>query len=289
MQPPGTISVIETGADPSGVKDSTASFASAVSAAQAAGQAVWVPPGNFTITAHVILNNVSLLGAGNWYSIIHGLGVGLYGNSAPGGSLNVQVSNHNETSCPRCNRCNFHLNNHCVTQIRDLSIVGEVKIRDDASQVNGIGGALSDSIITGVDITHTKVGMWLDGPFESLLISGCSIHDTTADGINFHTVRLLLRMNIVVFLRSFPVDLRASRILSSSTHMFGTQASRIPPSYEWWREVISLRLSLMQGMTGSQCGQIKWQIQAIHFGLIPYNSPFWPMALPFMVAIITQY
>jgi hypothetical protein len=64
--------------------------------------------------------------------------------------------------------------------------VGEVKIRDDSAQVNGIGGGLSNSIISRVRITHTKCGMWLDGPFDSLLITGVTIHDTTADGINFH-------------------------------------------------------------------------------------------------------
>lgn len=74
--------------------------------------------------------------------------------------------------------------------------MGEVKIRDDASQVNGIGGALSDSIVSGVEVTHTKCGMWLDGPFDSLLISGCSIHDTTADGINFHEVRVVVRSTL---------------------------------------------------------------------------------------------
>jgi hypothetical protein len=28
--------------------------------------------------------------------------------------------------------------------------------------------------------------MWLDGPFDNFLITGVWIHDTTADGVNFH-------------------------------------------------------------------------------------------------------
>ena len=41
-------------------------------------------------------------------------------------------------------------------------------------------------MVQNVWIEHTKVGMWLDGPFSGLLIVGSRIHDTTADGINLH-------------------------------------------------------------------------------------------------------
>jgi hypothetical protein len=33
---------------------------------------------------------------------------------------------------------------------------------------------------------HTKVGLWLDGPFSGLTVTGCRIRDTTADGLNLH-------------------------------------------------------------------------------------------------------
>lgn len=90
-QPLGSLSVIDKGADPTGVLDSTTAFAATVTAARAAGVPVWVPTGNFTVTAHVLLDNVTVLGAGSWYSVVHGAGVGLYGNAPPGGSSNVQV------------------------------------------------------------------------------------------------------------------------------------------------------------------------------------------------------
>jgi hypothetical protein len=35
-------------------------------------------------------------------------------------------------------------------------------------------------------IQHTKVGMWLDGPFDGLTVRGNRIFDTTADGLNLH-------------------------------------------------------------------------------------------------------
>ena len=40
--------------------------------------------------------------------------------------------------------------------------------RIDTDQVNGIGGALSDSTIDGLYIQHTKVGLWFDGPMNNL-------------------------------------------------------------------------------------------------------------------------
>jgi hypothetical protein len=61
-----------------------------------------------------------------------------------------------------------------------------VRDRDDAAQVNGIGGALGASSISNLWIQHTKAGVWLDGPFDGLTITGCRIQDTTADGINLH-------------------------------------------------------------------------------------------------------
>ena len=60
-------------------------------------------------------------------------------------------------------------------------------MRDDAAQVNGIGGAMGGgSPISNLWIEHTKVGIWLDGPFDGLTIDHTRIDDTTADGINLH-------------------------------------------------------------------------------------------------------
>lgn len=159
-QPPNAYSIVEAGADPTGATDSSAAIINAVNKACSSGMVVWVPPGNFTVTQHIELNNVTVAGAGPWYSLLHGNRVGLFGFSAPTGSRHVQI--------------------------HGVAVVGEVRIRNDGDPVNGIGGAFSDSVISNVWIAHTKCGMWLDGPFDNLLITGCVIRDTTADGINFH-------------------------------------------------------------------------------------------------------
>ncbi len=159
-QPSGSLSASNYGVDPSGAADSTTAMQNAINAASSAGQTLWIPAGTYQVNAHLIVNNVTVVGAGPWFTTLTGNGVGIYGNATPG-STNVHVSN--------------------------LAVFGQVIDRDDGAQVNGFGGAIGgSSTITNVWIQHTKVGMWFDGPFSGLTISGARILDTTADGINFH-------------------------------------------------------------------------------------------------------
>ncbi|HEV3171793.1 MAG TPA: choice-of-anchor D domain-containing protein, partial [Actinocrinis sp.] len=158
-QPSGSVSVTSEGADPSGVNDSTNAFNSAISAAGAGGT-VWIPPGTYNIPGHVMVNNVTVAGAGMWYSTVTGTAPGFYGNSAPNPSTNVHLQN--------------------------FAIFGNVQERCDSCQVNGIGGAMSNSTVSNIWIEHDKVGAWMDGPMNGLTFSGMRIRDTTADGVNFH-------------------------------------------------------------------------------------------------------
>ncbi|MDQ1709071.1 MAG: hypothetical protein QOG49_456, partial [Frankiaceae bacterium] len=159
-QPAGSVSVTSQGADPTGVADSTNAFNAAITAAGAGGT-IWIPAGTFLVPTHLILNNINVRGAGIWHSIVTGTGVGFYGRYAnAGGSSAVNMSNF---------------------QIR-----GEVIERCDSCQVNGIGGAISNSNINNIWIEHTKVGMWMDGPFTGLTFDRMRVRDLTADGVNFH-------------------------------------------------------------------------------------------------------
>src|SRR5579863_947212 len=158
-QPSGSVSVTSEGADSSGVNDSTNAFNAAISAAGAGGT-VWIPPGTYNIPGHIAVNNVTIAGAGMWYSTVAGTAPGFYGNSAPNPSTNVHLSN--------------------------FAIFGNVQERDDSAQVNGIGGAMSNSTVSNIWIEHMKVGAWMDGPMDSLKFTGMRIRDTTADGINLH-------------------------------------------------------------------------------------------------------
>ncbi len=158
-QPSGSVSVVSEGADATGAADSTNAFNAAITAAGAGGT-VWIPPGTYNIPGHIIVNNVTVEGAGMWYSTVTGTAPGFYGNSAPNPSTGVHLSN--------------------------FAIFGNVQVRDDSAQVNGIGGAMSNSTVSNIWIEHMKVGAWMDGPMTGLTFSGMRIRDTTADGINFH-------------------------------------------------------------------------------------------------------
>ena len=158
-QPSGSVSVTSEGADPTGVADSTAAFNAAITAAGSGGT-VWIPTGTYNIPGHISVNNVTIAGAGMWYSTVTGTAPGFYGNSAPSPSTNVHLQN--------------------------FAIFGNVQERDDSAQVNGIGGAMSNSTVSNIWIEHMKVGAWMDGPMTGLTFSGMRIRDTTADGINLH-------------------------------------------------------------------------------------------------------
>ncbi|MEE3922182.1 glycosyl hydrolase family 28-related protein [Micromonospora sp. BRA006-A] len=92
-KPSGVLDVVtDFGADPSGATDSTAKFQAAVDAGKAQGRAVWIPAGTFTLWDHVVVDGVTLRGAGPWYSVLGGRhptdrkrAAGIYGKYVPGG------------------------------------------------------------------------------------------------------------------------------------------------------------------------------------------------------------
>jgi len=169
--------VLAFGADPFGRRDCADAFDRAIAFAKRRHLKVYLPPGTYQVNRHIIVDNVTIEGAGSWYTIVKGhevalstpapdlsvhTGVGFYGRYvADGGSTNVHLSG--------------------------FAIEGDVRERIDTDQVNGIGGALSNSTIDGLYIHHTKVGMWFDGPMSNLRITNNVIADQIADGINFHT------------------------------------------------------------------------------------------------------
>ena len=63
-RPANSLSVVDYGADPSGVADSSSAFDAAVAAGASQARVVWVPPGTFKVTRHVIPDNVTVRGAG---------------------------------------------------------------------------------------------------------------------------------------------------------------------------------------------------------------------------------
>jgi hypothetical protein len=169
--------VLLFGADPAGRRDSADALDRAIAFAKRTHLKVYLPPGTYRVDRHIVVDDVTIEGAGSWYTIVRGheaeldvpapdgsvhTGVGFYGkDAAAGGSHDVHLSG--------------------------FAIEGDVRERIDTDQVNAIGGALSDSTVDGLYLHHTKVGLWFDGPMRNTRVTGNVIADQIADGLNFHT------------------------------------------------------------------------------------------------------
>ena len=159
--PAGDLSVVDFGADPTGAADSGQAIQNAIDAGSTQQKTVWIPPGVYTVTRHLTVDKVTVQGAGPWYSILHGAGVGVFGDAAPTPSTAVHLSG--------------------------FAVFGETTVRDDSIPDSGLGGSLGGgSTVDDLWIQHTKAGIWLDGPADGVTIDGARIQDTTADGINLH-------------------------------------------------------------------------------------------------------
>lgn len=155
-RPAGSVSVTDKGADPSGQGDSTQAFRDAISAAQ--GGVVWIPPGDYRVTSSLSgVQNVTLQGAGGWYSVVHASRFIDQGSSSGG----------------------VHLKN--------FAVIGEVTERVDSNPDNFVNGSLGPgSSVSGMWIQHLKVGLWLTGNNDNLVVEDNRILDTTADGLNLN-------------------------------------------------------------------------------------------------------
>jgi hypothetical protein len=169
--------VLLFGADPTGRRDSAPALDRAIAFARKAKLPVYLPPGAYQVNRHIIVDDVTIEGAGNWYTIVKGTEVAL-DPPAPDGSVHTGVGFYGRDAAAGGSR-NVHL--------RGFAIEGDVRERIDTDQVNGIGGAMSDSTIDGLHIRHTKVGLWFDGPMTGLTVTDTMVVDQIADALNFHT------------------------------------------------------------------------------------------------------
>ena len=157
--PANSITVV---ADATGQSDATNAINQAI--AQAAGRIVWIPAGRYLVNGRIMVNNVSIRGAGMWHTVLNfsgqGENTGFHGTMPPNVSTNVNIS--------------------------DLRMNGNIRERNDGAQTNAFGGGLSSSTITNVWVEHFKVGAWMFGPATNLRFTRVRMRDTNADGINFN-------------------------------------------------------------------------------------------------------
>ena len=85
-----SVSVLDFGADPTGEAESADAFDAAIAAAKAAGKKVFIPAGTYQVNRHIVVDDVTIEGAGNWWTIIRGRQVTLP-SPLPDGSVHTGV------------------------------------------------------------------------------------------------------------------------------------------------------------------------------------------------------
>jgi hypothetical protein len=175
-RPANSVSVTDYGATAGDTSDDAGAFDSAVAAARGQGKEVWIPSGTFTLGHHITVDQVTIRGAGPWYSMLTGPRAGIFGKGEPE-SCGTPTYPGNP-AVPGVSS---------AVKLYDFAIIGQVDARVDCDQSNAIGGALGGgSVVQNLWLQHTKVGLWLDGPFDGLTVAGNRILDQTADGLNLH-------------------------------------------------------------------------------------------------------
>jgi hypothetical protein len=157
-QPANSISVTSEGADPTGVNDSTTAFRNAISAANSAGESVWIPPGTYLVGSALQVNSATIEGAGYWYSQI---------------KSNEFIDNTSAVSGP--------------VNLSNFAILGNTVGRHDDSTANAIDGSLgTGATVNGLWIQDTNVGFWLQYGNTNITVENCIVLSTDADGLNFN-------------------------------------------------------------------------------------------------------
>jgi F5/8 type C domain/Pectate lyase superfamily protein/Abnormal spindle-like microcephaly-assoc'd, ASPM-SPD-2-Hydin len=157
-QPANTVSVTSYGADPTGVNNSASAFNQAITAANAAGEAVWIPQGTFLISSPLQIQAGTIEGAGDWYSQI---------------KTNELIDNTSDVAGP--------------INLSGFAILGSTVGRHDDSTANAIDGSLGSGwTVNGLWIQDTNVGLWLQYGNSNCTVENSVIESTDADGVNFN-------------------------------------------------------------------------------------------------------
>ncbi|MGA2832256.1 MAG: glycosyl hydrolase family 28-related protein [Terracidiphilus sp.] len=164
LQPSNSLSVSAFGADGKGQADDTEALRKCIAEAAKQGRTVWIPAGDYKLTGDITLpSNVTVQGAGMWHTTFVG-DEELYVH--PDRRLRFKLAGNN-------------------SHLADFALLGRVKKRDDNEQNDGIFGAHgTNCTVSRLWVEHTKVGMWFY-VCNNIVIEGCRIRNTLADGINF--------------------------------------------------------------------------------------------------------
>ncbi|HEY1684352.1 MAG TPA: glycosyl hydrolase family 28-related protein [Tepidisphaeraceae bacterium] len=160
QKPSGAISVADYGAVGDGKTNDRDAFLAAMNAAKNHRKTVWIPAGQFLVAGSLPLNDITIQGAGMWYSTLVGAE-----NYKPENRLRLEGQGSHIT-------------------LADFAIRGNLNYRNDSEANDGLVGSFgAGSVIRNIWVEHTKTGAWLTNS-DGLLVENCRFRDTIADGIN---------------------------------------------------------------------------------------------------------
>lgn len=155
IKPADSLSITDYGAVADDGNDDYTAIINCIAAAKSQGKEVWIPAGTFELKEKRIIevNGVTIRGAGMWYSNLAGAGAA-FGYTGT---------------------CKFY----------DFAMTGTATVRKDAEDLAGFEGKGNAQNVTiqNVWMEHMKVGIW-SYQTTNLVVQGCRIRNTYADGIN---------------------------------------------------------------------------------------------------------
>lgn len=154
-QPANFVSITDCGATPDDDSDDQPAIQACIDQAHRAGKGLYIPKGTFRSIAKALsVDNVTIRGAGMWYSTIYGFNARFdcYGSA-----------------------CKYY----------DFLVSGDTTLRNDSSPESGFSGVTGNgTILQNIWVEHSKTGYWVGPAASALNISHCRFRDLYADGIN---------------------------------------------------------------------------------------------------------
>jgi len=164
-QPPGSVSVADFGGVPDDDGDDTQAIRACVAEAAKRGVAAWIPAGTWLQSEKIVLDGVTLRGAGMWHTHI----IGTTAGDDFDGCLGFRLSGDGTT----------------VSGMMLRSAVHDSRGVRGGKPFTGRFGNTRNWLVEDVWIMHTNVGFWLSGCDDGV-IRRCRVRGTYADGINLN-------------------------------------------------------------------------------------------------------
>jgi len=181
--PANSISVLDFNADPTGVSESTTAFEKAVKAGEELKKIVYIPPGTYLLYDRITVDQVHVQGAGYWYSVLTGMSYRL--TTLTTHTTKPNIGRHPTDIDRAVGFMGIDGSKGCSRDVvlSHFAIMGNINERRDVccdekgTYTNGVGGAMSDSVIDNLWIQHMRCGLSGDAGVECTFETGMHIKE----------------------------------------------------------------------------------------------------------------